>query len=67
MFKNLDICWNVSKCPPEENIMDLAFQFSILIMAWKKDIGAMYIRFGNNTKLEGIINVMGDTHGKTMS
>lgn len=33
----------------------------------EKDTGAMFIRFGDNTKLENIVNVVGDTHGKTMS
>ena len=33
----------------------------------EKDIGAIFIRFGDNTKLEEIVNVMGDTHDKMMS
>lgn len=33
----------------------------------EKDIRVMFIRFGDNTKLEEIVNVMGDTHDKMMS
>lgn len=33
----------------------------------EKDIGVTFIRFGDNTKLEEIVNVMGDTHDKMMS
>lgn len=33
----------------------------------EKDIGAMFIRFGDNTNLKEIVNIMGDTHDKMMS
>lgn len=33
----------------------------------KKDIEGMFIRIGDNTKLGRIVNVTGDTQGKTMN
>lgn len=41
MFKNLDICWDVSKCSSEENVMDLAFSVQHFDNGLEKDIGAM--------------------------
>lgn len=37
--------------PPGENVIDLAFAVQHLDNGLEKDIGAMFIRFGNNTKV----------------
>lgn len=47
--------------------MDLAISVQCFESGLERDMRAMFIRFGNNAKLGGIVNVMGDTHGKTMS
>lgn len=67
MFKNLDIYWDVQNHPLGENVIDLAYLIQHFDNGLEKDIWAIFIRFGNNTNLGGMVNVIGDTHGKTMS